>query len=55
MKHEIKTVKSEQSAIPELSKEAKTLYYVIIGEGEKQVVIGIGEKNYKAIQELNKR
>lgn len=54
MKHEIKTVKQNQLAIPELGKEAKTLYYLIIGEGENKIIINIGEKTHNSINELNK-
>lgn len=52
MKLEIKAATSTQTAIPELGKAEKKLYYLIIGEGEKQVVINVGEKTYNSIQNI---
>lgn len=52
MKLEIKTARSEQTAIPELNKESKTLYYLIIGEGTEKIILNIGEKTYTGVQKL---
>lgn len=52
MKLEVKAATSTQTAIPELGKAEKKLYYLIIGEAAQQVVINVGEKTYKAVQEL---
>lgn len=30
----------------------KDVYYIIIGEGEKKVVINTGDKNYSKVEEL---
>ena len=30
----------------------KVLYYIVIGEGEKKVIISVGEKNFTAVEEL---
>lgn len=48
----VTTAKAEQTAIPELGKDAKTLYYLIVGEGEKKVIVNVGEKTYKGVQNL---
>lgn len=45
----IKVAKSTQEAIPDLGKNAKTLYYMVIGEGEDKIIMNIGEKTYNSI------
>lgn len=55
MKHEIVCVKSTQTAIPEIQKPEKTLYYLIIGEGENKVELNVGQKTYEKVQKLNKK
>lgn len=52
MKLEVKAATSTQTAIPELGKAEKKLYYLIIGEGAQQVVINVGEKTYTAVQDI---
>nr|WAE43650.1 MAG: hypothetical protein [Microviridae sp.] len=52
MKIEVNTASSKQEAIPEIGRESKTLYYLIIGEGKEQVYINIGEKTYKGVVKL---
>ena len=54
MKQEVKVTTSTQTAIPELKRPEKTMYFLIIGEAEKQVVINIGKGNYDAIKSLEK-
>ena len=39
----IKLGKSTQSAIPEMNRPEKTIYYLVIGEGEEAVTMNIGE------------
>lgn len=51
----VTVAKATQSAIPEMGREEKTLYYLIVGEGENKVVINTGEKNYEAIKNLEKK
>lgn len=38
-----------------LGTEDKTLYYLIIGEGEEKIVINIGLKSYEAIKKLTEK
>lgn len=52
MKHTVKRAKSTQSAISEIGREEKSLYYLIIGEGDNKVIINIGEKTYEKIGTL---
>lgn len=52
MKLEVKVATSTQSAIPELQKEAKTNYYIIIGSDEGVVIINTGETNYTKTKKL---
>ena len=54
MKLEVKTTQSNQEAIPEIGKVAKSLYYLIIGEGEDKVIINVGEKTYNSVTKLKK-
>ena len=54
MKQEVKVTTSTQTAIPELKRPEKTIYFLIIGEADKQVVITIGKGNYDAIKSLEK-
>lgn len=49
----VKVAKSEQTAIPEINKEAKTIYYLIIGNGkEPETVINVGQKTFVSVQKL---
>lgn len=48
----VTTAKSEQSAIPEIGREAKTLYYIIMEEGEDKIIINVGEKTYNGVKNL---
>lgn len=52
MKIEIKIASSKQESIPEIGRESKTLYYLILGEGKEVVYINIGEKTYNGVKEL---
>lgn len=52
MKHEIKVAMQEQAAIPEIGREAKTLYWLIIGEGEDKITINTGKATYDKIKKL---
>jgi len=53
MKLSVTVGKATTSAIPELKKEAKTQYYLLIkGEGEEEVILNIGEKTFANIQKL---
>jgi len=48
----IAVAQSTQTAIPELKKEATTLNYLIIGEGDDKIVINIGTKTYEKVNSL---
>lgn len=50
MKTTVKTAESKQSAVEELGKKEKSLYYVIIGDDEDKVVINVGEKTYTGVK-----
>lgn len=52
MKLEIKTAKSVQPAIPELKREAKTLYFLVIGNEDGIVTLNVGEKTFTSINKL---
>lgn len=54
MKLEIKTAKSVQNAIPELKREERTLYFLVIGNDDGIVTMNIGEKTYNSIEKLLK-
>lgn len=53
-KLEVKTTSVTQSANEMLGTKDKTLYYLIIGEGETKVTINVGEKTHKAVNNLTK-
>lgn len=53
MKQEVKVAKATQSAVPELGTPEKTLYYLIIGEGDSKTIINIGQKTYDSISKLS--
>ena len=48
----ISTTKQTQGAIPELSREEKTMYWLIIGEGEDKYTLNVGKKSYEKVNEL---
>lgn len=52
MKQTVTVAKSTQSAIPEMGKPEKTVYYMVIGEGDTKVSINIGVKTYEAVKKL---
>ena len=54
MNTKVTVAKSTQSAIPELNKPEKNLYYLVIGEGEKSISINVGEKTYEQVKALEK-
>ena len=55
MKQEVKVTTNVQTAIPELDRAEKIMYYLIIGEGEKKVVINIGKSKYDEIKALTEK
>lgn len=54
MKIEVKTAQSTQTAIPELGRAEKKMYYLIIGEGDDKAEINIGQKTYEKVAKLIK-
>lgn len=48
----IQVTTSTQSAIPEINREQKTMYYLIIGDGMDKAVINVGEKTYHTVGKL---
>ena len=38
--------------MPELGREEKTLYWLIIGEGEEKYALNVGEKSYEEVNKL---
>lgn len=49
----ITVAKATQTAIPQLGKEEKTLYYLIVENIKgKNTVLNVGEKTYTGVQEL---
>ena len=55
MQQEVKVTTNVQTAIPELGRAEKIMYYLIIGEGEKKVVINIGKSKYDEIKALTEK
>lgn len=52
MKTEIRVFKTTQQAIPEMKREEKTLYFLLIGSEEGVVTINVGEKTYNSIKKI---
>ena len=53
MKLEVKTAAATQSAVPEIGRTEKKLYYLIIGEDAlNSVTINVGEKTFNAVTAL---
>lgn len=52
MKIEVTTTSTKQEANDILGTPAKTIYYLIIGEGENKVVIHVGQKTHDSIKTL---
>lgn len=49
----IKTIKTIHPAVPELKREAKTVYYLIISNGKQpEAVINVGAKTYEFVSEI---
>ena len=48
----ISTTKQTQGALPELGREERTMYWLIIGEGEEKYAINIGKKSYEKVNKL---
>ena len=48
----ISTTKQTQGALPELGREEKTMYWLIIGEGEDKYPLNVGKKSYEKVNEL---
>lgn len=55
MKIEVNTTSVKQEANETLGFKEKTLYYLILGEGEGKKVINVGEKTHEAVKELLKQ
>ena len=55
MKQEVKVTTNVQTAIPELDRAEKIMYYLIIGEGQTKVVINIGKSKYDEIKALTEK
>lgn len=54
MKIEVATTSVTQTASEVLGTKEKTLYYLIIGEGDNKAVINVGEKTHNTVKELTK-
>ena len=52
MKIEVNTTSTKQDANEVLGTPEKTIYYLIIGDGEKKVVIHVGQKTFESVREL---
>lgn len=48
----VTVAKTTQSAIPELEQKEKTLYYLVIGEGEGKLIINVGEKTHTQVAKI---
>ena len=48
----ISTTKQTQGALPELNREEKTMYWLIIGEGEDKYTLNVGKKTYEKVNKL---
>ena len=48
----ISTTKQTQGALPELGREEKTMYWLIIGEGEEKYAMNVGKKSYYEVNKL---
>ena len=48
----ISTTKQTQGALPELGREEKTMYWLIIGEGEDKYALNVGKKSYEEVNRL---
>lgn len=54
MKLEIATTSVTQTANEVLGTPEKTLYYLVIGEGENKMTINVGKKTHDQVKELTK-
>ena len=48
----ISTTQQTQSALPELGREEKTMYWLIIGKGEDKYTLNVGKKSYEEVNKL---
>lgn len=50
----ITVAKAQQTAIPELEKAEKTLYYLIVKSEttDQKIILNVGEKSYNGVLEL---
>ena len=48
----ISTTKQTQGALPELGREEKTMYWLIIGEGVEKYALNVGKKSYEEVNKL---
>ena len=51
----ISTTKQTQGAMPELGREEKTMYWLIIGESEDKYILNVGKKSFEEINKLISR
>ena len=40
-------------ALPELGREEKTMYWLIIGEGKEKYALNVGKKSYEKVTKYN--
>jgi hypothetical protein len=50
----VQVITATQTAMPELERPEKTMYYVMVETEKGRYVMNIGEKSYKEIKELTK-
>lgn len=55
MKAEITVAKSVQSAMPEIGREEKTQYFMVIASGDEKITINVGEKTYNSIKKMEEK
>ena len=48
----ISTTKQTQGAMPKLDRAEKTVYWLIIGEGEDKYALNVGKKSYEEVNKL---
>lgn len=48
----VQLAQSTHSAIPELNREERKIYFLLLGEGDEKITINIGEKSYNKIKAI---